>query len=69
MPVAIVIRETGEEVTGKCTSIDAKNACLLWGIISDKKGCFRGDGKKAVAAAAVTVAADDPSKELMTASW
>ena len=29
MPVAIVTREAGEEVTGKCASIDAENVCLL----------------------------------------
>ena len=29
MPVAIFIRETREEVTGLCASIDAEKICLL----------------------------------------
>ena len=62
IPVAIVIREIGEEVTGKCASIGAENVCLLSDIIFDKKGVFRGNRKE-------TVAADNPPEELMTATW
>ena len=65
MPVTILVKETGEEVKGKFAAIDAENIGLFSGIMSDKKGGFRGCGKKTVFAAnAVSVNADEPEKEL-----
>ncbi|MBI4281938.1 MAG: hypothetical protein HY672_00405 [Chloroflexi bacterium] len=65
MAVKILIKETGETITGKFASLEADTVGLFSGIMSDKKGGFRGCGKKRVfEAAAVTVTADDPSKEL-----
>lgn len=65
MAVKVVIKETGETVTGKYAVIEAGQVGLFSGIMSDKKGGFRGCGKKRVfQGPAVTVAADDPAKEL-----
>ena len=65
MAVKVVIKETGETVIGKYAVIEAGQVGLFSGIMSDKKGGFRGCGKKRVfEGPAVTVAADDPAKEL-----
>lgn len=65
MTVKVVVKETGETVTGKYAVIEAGQVGLFSGIMSDKKGGFRGCGKKRVfQGPAVTVAADDPAKEL-----
>ena len=65
MAVKVVIKETGETITGKFASLEADKVGLFSGIMSDKKGGFRGCGKKRVfEVAAVTLTADDPDKEL-----
>lgn len=65
MAVKVLIKETGETITGKFASLEADKVGLFSGIMSDKKGGFRGCGKKQVfEAATVTVTADDPAKEL-----
>ncbi|HXH12421.1 MAG TPA: hypothetical protein VNP04_21965 [Alphaproteobacteria bacterium] len=65
MAVKVVIKETGETITGKFASLEADKVSLYAGIMPDKKGRFRGCGKKRVFdMAAVMLAADDPDKEL-----
>ena len=65
MPVTVLIKETGEEVKGKFAAIDIEKIGLFSGIMSDKKGGFRGCGRKTVFdASVVTVIADEPDKEL-----
>lgn len=65
MPVQVLIKETGEKVSGKFAVIDAESVGLFSGIMSDKKGGFRGCGKKLVFQAnVVSVSADDPAKEI-----
>ncbi|MBI4298694.1 MAG: hypothetical protein HY666_02940 [Chloroflexi bacterium] len=64
MAVKVVIKETGETVTGKFATFEAEKVGLFSGIMADKKGGFRGCGRKRVFdVAAVTVTADDPDKE------
>ncbi len=64
MAVTVLVKDTGEEVKGKFAAIDAENIGLFSGIMSDKKGGFRGCGRKTVfPASAVTVTADEPDKE------
>ena len=65
MAVRVVIKETGETVAGKFAVIDGGTVGLFAGIMSDKKGGFRGCGKKQVfEGPTVSVTADDPAKEL-----
>ncbi len=65
MGVTVTIKETGQTVTGKFAAVEGENVGLFSGIMSDKKGGFRGCGKKQVfKAAAVVVKADDPAREL-----
>lgn len=65
MTVKVVINETGQAMTGKFASFDADTVGLFSGIMSDKKGGFRGCGKKQVFdVTAVTVTADDAETEI-----
>ncbi|MBI4213408.1 MAG: hypothetical protein HY534_03795 [Chloroflexi bacterium] len=65
MAVKVVINDTGQALIGKFASFDADKVGLFSGIMSDKKGGFRGCGKKQVFdASAVTVTADDFEKEI-----
>lgn len=65
MTVKVLVKETGETITGKFAALDGAQVGLFSGIMSDKKGGFRGCGKKRVfVAAAVTVTAEDPAQEL-----
>ena len=65
MSVKVIDRKTGEETTGKYAAIKGGQVNLYTGIMSDKKGGWRGCGKRVVFPAdSVTVAADDPTKEL-----
>ena len=65
MAVNVLVRETGESVMGKFVVLEKDTVGLFSGIMSDKKGGFRGCGKKRVfEAAAVEVTADDPGTEL-----
>ena len=65
MAVRVVIKQTGDTITGKFASLEAGKVGLFSGIMSDKKGGFRGCGKKQVfEAAAVTVTADDAAMEM-----
>lgn len=64
MAVRVVIKETGETIVGKFAAFEGEKIGLFSGVMSDKKGGFRGCGKKRVFdAAAVTVTADEPEKE------
>lgn len=60
MPIKVVAKKTGKWAAVKGAEIH------LWsGIMSDKKGGWRGCGRKTVfPAGGVTVTADDPAKEL-----
>jgi hypothetical protein len=61
----VVIKETGETVLGKFAAIQGDQVGLFSGIMADRKGGFRGCGKKQVfEARVVTIRADDPAKEL-----
>ena len=65
MAVTILVKNTGEEVKGKAAAIDLESIGLFSGIVSDKKGGFRGCGRKTVfPAASVTITAHEPDKEL-----
>lgn len=65
MAVKVVIKQTGESVAGKFAAIEGDKVGLFSGIMSDKKGGFRGCGKKLVfEVSAVTVTADDPAREI-----
>jgi len=61
----VVDKKTGKETAGKWAAIKGGEVHLWSGIMSDKKGGWRGCGRKIVfPAAGVTVAADEPAKEL-----
>ncbi|MBI4279124.1 MAG: hypothetical protein HY660_11775 [Armatimonadetes bacterium] len=63
--VKVVIKATRESVEGKFVSIEAGTVNLFSGIMSDKKGGFRGCGRKRTfQESAVRVAADDPAREV-----
>jgi hypothetical protein len=63
--VKVADKKTGKETTGKYAIIKGGQVSLYTGIMSDKKGGWRGCGKRLVFPAdSVTVAADDPAKEL-----
>ena len=65
MSVKVVDRKTGRETTGKYAIIKGGQVNLYTGITSNKKGGWRGCGKRFVFPQnGVTVAADDPAKEL-----
>ena len=65
MSVKIVDKKTGQETIGKYVAMKGGEVGLFSGIMSDKKGGWRGCGKKTIFAAdAVTVKADDPVREL-----
>ncbi len=65
MPVKVTDKKTGKESTGKWAAVKGAEVQLWSGIMSDKKGGWRGCGKRTIFAAAdVNVAADDPAKEL-----
>jgi hypothetical protein len=65
MGVKVVDKKTGKETSGKYAVIKGGQVNLYTGIMSDKKGGWRGCGKRLVFPAdAVSVIADDPAKEL-----
>ena len=65
MSVKLVDRKTSKETTGKYAVIKGGQISLYTGIMSDKKGGWRGCGKRLVFSAdSVTFAADDPTREL-----
>ena len=65
MTVRVLVKASGESVAGKYCVVEKGQVALFSGIMSDKKGGFRGCGKKRVfEAAAVTWAADEPVKEV-----
>ena len=65
MTVKVVNSKTGETFNGKYAVLRAGEVNLFTGIMSDKKGSFRGCGKKRVFPRQdVTVEADNPSQEL-----
>ena len=65
MAVKVVEKQTGASVTGKFAVIQGGQVSLYSGIMSDKKGGFRGCGKKTgFPADGVEVMADNPAQEL-----
>ncbi len=65
MSVKIVDKNTGKETVGKYASIKGREVNLYTGIMSDKKGGWRGCGRRTTfPVESVTVVADDPGKEL-----
>ena len=65
MSVKVADKKTGKETTVKYAIIKGGQVSLYTGIMSDKKGGWRGCGKRLVFPAdSVTTAADDASKEL-----
>ncbi len=65
MAVTVLVKATGEKFTGKFATVEAGQVGLFSGIMSDKKGGFRGCGKKtSFAAEAVEVQASQPELEI-----
>lgn len=65
MAVKVVDKKTGQEATGKWAAVKGGEVHLWSGIMSDKKGGWRGCGRKTIfPAASVKVSADEPAKEL-----
>ncbi len=65
MSVKVADKKTGEETVGKFALVKGGQVNLYTGIMSDKKGGWRGCGKRIVFPAEnITVTADDPAKEL-----
>ena len=65
MSVRVVDKKTGKETTDKYASVKGGQVSLYSGIMSDKKGGWRGCGKRTVfPVEGITLAADDPAKEL-----
>jgi len=65
MSVKVVDKKTGKETIGKWALVKGGQVNLYTGIMSDKKGGWRGCGKRvAFPAEDVTVTADEPAKEL-----
>lgn len=65
MSVRVIDKKSGQETIGKWASVKGNEINLFTGIMSDKKGGWRGCGKKIVFPAdSVTVTADEPAKEL-----
>lgn len=68
MAVKVVEKDSGKATTGKYAVVDKEKVNLWSGVMSDKKGGFRGCGRKLVfEVAKVTVSADDPAKEIKRA--
>lgn len=69
MAVKLVNKKSGQALTGKFADIKGGSVHLWSGSMSDKKGGFRGCGKKlgVFPEAEVTVTADDPTKEMKRA--
>ncbi len=65
MSVKVVDKKAGGETVGKYALVKGGQVNLYTGIMSDKKGGWRGCGKRIVfPAESVTVTANDPTKEL-----
>ena len=65
MGVKVIDKKSGSETTGKYAVIKAGQVNLYTGITSDKKGGWRGCGKRhQFAVNDVTVTDDEPAKEL-----
>jgi len=65
MSVKVVDRKTGKETTGKYAVIKGDQVSLYTGIMSDKKGGWRGCGKRLLFSAdSVIITADESVKEL-----
>ena len=65
MSVKVMDKTTGKETVGKYALIKGGQVSLYKSIMSDKKGGWRGCGKRiAFATDNVTITADDPTKEL-----
>ena len=65
MSVKVVDRKTGKETTGKYAVIKGDQVSLYTGIMSDKKGSWRGCGKRLLFSAdSVIITADESAKEL-----
>ncbi|MBI4267204.1 MAG: hypothetical protein HY662_00280 [Chloroflexi bacterium] len=65
MSVKIIDQKTKKETTGKYAAVKEGQVSLYSGIMSDKKGGWRGCGKRTVfTASEITVVADDPGKEM-----
>ena len=63
--VKVVERDTGKTYSGKIAIIKGDSVNLWSGVMSDKKGGFRGCGKKWVfVQGAVTLEADNPEVEI-----
>ncbi len=65
MSVKVIDKQTGEETVGKFALVKGDQVNLYTGIMSDKKGGWRGCGKRIIfPTESVTITADDPTKEL-----
>lgn len=65
MSVKVVDKKTAKETVGKYALVKDGQVSLYTGIMSDKKGGWRGCGKRILfPEESVTVTADDPAKEL-----
>ena len=65
MSVRVKDKKTGKETVGKYALVKGGQVSLYTSIMSDKKGGWRGCGKRiAFPADTVSITADDPSKEL-----
>ena len=65
MSVRVVDNETGKESTGKYAVTKGGQVSLYTGIMSDKRGGWRGCGRRRVFQEdSVSVSADEPAKEL-----
>lgn len=65
MSVRVIDKKSGKETVGKYALTKEGQVSLYTGIMSDKKGGWRGCGKRIVFSVQdVSVMADDPSKEL-----
>ena len=65
MSVKVMDNTTSKETISKYALIKGDQISLYTGIMSDKKGGWRGCGKRiAFPSDSVTITADDPAKEL-----
>lgn len=71
MTVAVTVqnRDSGQVFKGKFASIKDGDVALWSGVMADKKGGFRGCGKKVgvFSETSVTVTADEPAREVRRA--
>ncbi len=69
MAVQVTNKESGQTFTGKFADVRGGNVSLWSGVMSDRKGGFRGCGRKIAVfpEASVTVTADDPAREIKRA--